>query len=113
MFNAVKQHPDELYIFVTSERPDPYVNVLALLLPDSHISAVHLVAIKEHEYAGEQLEGRLGSITSRIHDRLEDLSRLCAQENPYWSARYTATLNKLDSISTRNDVINGRTSTTG
>ncbi|GAA0970836.1 hypothetical protein GCM10009555_020460 [Acrocarpospora macrocephala] len=95
----------ELYIFVTSARPDPYVNVLAHVLRTRPISSVHYISIREHGYSAEQVNDRLISITAGIHAYLHSLrDRLAADDKPA-AAVYEKCLDKLDSISTSNEVI--------
>jgi len=59
---SIQAGPYELYIFVTAARADPYINVLMHVLRQYSVSAVHYVAVVEHDYTTEQMEERLGDI---------------------------------------------------
>jgi hypothetical protein len=95
----------ELFIFVTSTRPDPYVNVLVHALRSRPISAVHYIAIREHGYSAEQENDRLLKITSGIHTHLQSLADQYSDRNEGWAAIYEECLDKLDSISTTTEVV--------
>jgi hypothetical protein len=63
---AQQSRRPELYIFVTAQRADPYVNVLTYLLRNRTVSAIHYVALIEHGYTTEQMEARLIDIEAGV-----------------------------------------------
>jgi hypothetical protein len=71
---AEPRRQPELYIFATSPRPDPYINVLMHLLHDPTVSAIHYVALIEHDYTSEQMDERLSDIEARVGSLLDDLA---------------------------------------
>jgi hypothetical protein len=96
----------ELYIFVTSARPDPYVNVLVHALQEYAITAVHYIAIIEHNYTAEQMNKRLADIEIGVGRLLEQLA--CGfygdrmiEVDPRWIIAYKECNDKLDRISVR------------
>jgi hypothetical protein len=94
----------ELYIFVTSPRADPYVNVLMHLLRNPSVSAVHFIALIEHEYTGEQMDERLSDIEANIGILLDQLTKgfygdRKIELDPAWAAAYRECRIKLDRIS--------------
>lgn len=86
----------DLYIFVSSDRPDPYINVLAHVLSKYPDTKVHYVAIREHSYHTEQSDSLLTSITAKIHTRLEKLRDNFAISNSSWSDIYEQCLDHLN-----------------
>lgn len=105
----------ELYIFVTSPRPDPYVNVLTHALKTYPLSAIYFVGIRESNNSSEPIGERLGAITSGIDSLFEQLTlRYCgsaseeetvATDNGSWTAVYKECLDKLEAIPTTRVVI--------
>jgi hypothetical protein len=92
------------YIFVTSDRPDPYVNVLVYALRSHPISEVHFVAIKEHNYSNEEMVDRLGGIAASVQTRLEELSQgrygeaVSSHIDAGWIRTYEECVEKLERI---------------
>ncbi|MER6825662.1 hypothetical protein ABT352_06715 [Streptosporangium sp. NPDC000563] len=82
------------------------MNVLVHVLQTRLISSVHYISISEHGYTAEQVNDRLISITAGIHTYLHKLrDRLRDGGNPVAATLYEKCLDKLDSISTRNEVV--------
>src|SRR6266487_178129 len=96
----------ELYIFVTAARADPYINVLMHVLRQYSVSAVHYVAVVEHDYTTEQMEERLGDIETNagvLFNQLADgfYGDRRIEVEPGWSSAYQECRDKLDRISVR------------
>ena len=96
-------HLPELYIFVTSPRPDPYVNVLMYLVRNHPVSAINYVALIEHDYTSEQMAERLSDIEEKVGHLLDELARgLYAGQtiglDQAWSNAYRECRDKLDRI---------------
>ncbi len=96
----------ELYIFVTAPRADPYVNVLMHVLRQYAISAVHYVAVVEHDYTTEQMDERLSDVETNVGRLLNQLangvyghSKIATE--PGWVTAYQECRNKLDRTSVR------------
>ena len=93
----------ELYIFVTAARPDPYINVLVHVLRQYAVSAVHYVAVIEHDYTTEQMEERLSDIETNVGILLNQLSDgfyddRSIEVEPGWILVYKECRDKLDRI---------------
>ena len=94
----------QLYIFVTSPRADPYVNVLMYLLRNRSVSAIHYVALVEHDYTSEQMEERLSDIEAKVGILLDQLAEGFYGDreielDPDWATAYRECRIKLDRIS--------------
>jgi hypothetical protein len=93
----------ELYIFVTSPRPDPYVNVLMHLFRNRPVSAINYVALIEHDYTSEQMAERLSDIEADVGHLLDELARGFYAGNRIeldsaWSGAYRECRVELDRI---------------
>lgn len=66
--------PDELYIFVTSARPDPYVNIIAHAVRSFHVKKIHFVGIIKHDYKNEQGEMTARAVSAATFAMLESLA---------------------------------------
>lgn len=93
-----------LYIFVTSPRADPYVNVLMYLLRNPSVSAVHFIALIEHDYTGEQMDERLSDIEANVGILLDQLAKgfygdRKIELDSAWAAAYRECRIKFDRIS--------------
>jgi hypothetical protein len=65
-----------LYIFATSERPDPYINVLAYTIAHLQISSIFVIVISEHDYAEEAREDKVlaSTVVANISEQLRALA---------------------------------------
>lgn len=100
----------ELYIFVTSSRADPYVNVLAYLLGNRALSNIHYIALVEHGYTNEQMEERLSDIEGNVGTLLDQLGKGFYGKREIeldlaWRDAYRDFRNKLDRIPTERRTI--------
>lgn len=99
----------KLYIFTTSELPDPYVNVLAHSLRNFALVEVCFVRIKEPDVNEDDV--RISRIQQKIYARLEELAkeRLDDDGVPLIDAAgrvvYNECLEKLDNIRVVSNVI--------
>lgn len=64
----------ELYIFATSRRPDPYVNILVHVAQKFDLEHVHFIGIIEHDYQRESGEKHAAAIAGATRHLLEDLA---------------------------------------
>ena len=64
----------ELYIFTTSPRPDPYVNILVHATTKFDLKHIHFISIIEHDYQGESGEKRAAAIAGAAQELLESLA---------------------------------------
>jgi hypothetical protein len=103
--SAAKPDRQQLYIFVTSPRPDAYVNVLAHVLRTRSISAVIYISVREHGYSTEQVNDRLVSIAAGIHTHLHVLRERFKEANPSWSDTYDECLDRLDAVSVTHQIV--------
>jgi hypothetical protein len=68
------KNQETLYIFTTSERPDPYINTLVHVFSRFSIAAVRVVAISEHGYSDEREQARATSVVGQIDKQLSELA---------------------------------------
>jgi hypothetical protein len=71
----MSRRPDRLYIFVTSPRPDPYVNILVHATRRFDLKEIHFIGITEHEYQSEAGEQRAATIAAATNDLLDRLAQ--------------------------------------
>jgi hypothetical protein len=71
----MSRRPEELYIFVTSPRPDPYVNTLVHVTKNNALKQVHFIGIAEHGYGEEGGEERAATIMAGTQKMLEQLAK--------------------------------------
>ncbi len=76
--------PSQLYIFVTSAEPDPYINVLVHAIRKYSLVQIYFVSVVEHGYTEENdaEDARLRTIVSNVDNLFEDLS-----QGNYWKER--------------------------
>lgn len=71
----MSRRPEELYIFVTSPRPDPYINTLVHVTRNYTLRQVHFIGIAEHGYDEEGGEQRAATIMAGTQRMLERLAK--------------------------------------
>ncbi|MBD2898406.1 hypothetical protein amrb99_73760 [Actinomadura sp. RB99] len=102
---------NRLYIFASSDRPDPYVNVLVHALSTYPLVEVRFIGIREHEYSNEQVDGRVNATLTAVYARLEELASGLSGEDYSPSvdmngrALYRTCLEKLEDVQVGASVI--------
>lgn len=62
-----------LNIFVTSIRPDPYINVIAYCLDHRNVDEIRLIAVSDHDYPEERSESLALDVLSNIQKQIQAL----------------------------------------
>jgi hypothetical protein len=65
---------NDLYIFTTSPRADPYVNIIVHATQKFELKQIHFISIEEHDYRNEGGDRRAAAIAGATQDLLESLA---------------------------------------
>lgn len=100
-----------LYILVTSDRPDPYINVITHALLHSPPAEIRFVGIKEHEYSNEQVDQQVSATLAAIFKMFDSLAhgQYVDPDNPVieadWCSTYKSCMEKLENTPTTTMVV--------
>lgn len=65
----------ELYIFATSDNPNPYINAIAYSIEHLNVGSIYVIVISEHDYPAEEQKAQLMAtdVTTNINLQLKVL----------------------------------------